>query len=213
MTEATVRQIFDDRLQTEAGVRIVNQLEVEDSPELRRNIDTPGKQEITLLVVALGARNKNAMRQLLAMGANPNQRSSKGESPVALSAGADDVDFVRILMAAGGNPNLRNTRQEPVTFTAVSQRRWPNLAVLLENGADMNATDAGGNTILHDCAQLGEFGPIPAMIDRGANFLKTNQNGVTLGDLVMRSRVNPASPQGVAREKVRELLRARGGLR
>ncbi len=211
ITEAKVREIFDDRSLVDAGTCIVNQLDIADTPELRHKIDTPGKQEMTLLVIAMSARNTRALRQLLTMGANPNQRSSQGESPVALAAGADDVELVRILMAGGGNANLRNARMEPVLFTAAIQRRWPNLAVLLEYGADMNATDAGGNTILHYCAQLGEFAPIPAMMDRGANFNKVNGNGLTLADLVARSRVNPASAQGIARERVREILKAKGG--
>ena len=213
MTEAAVRKIFDDPVQASAGARIVSQLGVEYTPELRSKADVPGKHEITLLVVAMGALNKKAMRQLLAMGASPDRRSSGGESPMSLAAGAEDQEFLQVLLHAGGNPNLRKRGDEPISFVAVSQRRWKNLAILVDNGADLNATDVAGNTVLHYLGRLGEFGPIPALIERGANFRKGDRGGVTLGDLVLSSRVNPASPQGAARERVRELLVARGGMR
>ena len=213
MTEADIPKIFDDREQIEAGVQIVRGLDVSDTPTLRQKVDSPGKQGVTLLVVAMGARNKTAMRRLLVMGASPNQRTPDGESPVLLAAGADDREFIETLLRAGGNPNVRNVRNEPALFTAATQRRWNNLYYMVDNGADVNATDIGGNTILHYCAQVGQFEPIPALIERGANFQKANNHGRTLGDLVLSSRVNPASAQGAMREKVRQILLARGAIR
>ena len=212
MTTDDIRAIFSDRDQIEAGDRILARRDLADTSELRRKVNDPGKQHMSLLAVAMINRNKEAMRQLLAMGADPNRRTPDGESAVDLAAGADDPEFLQIVLRGGGNPNIRNATNEPATFTAASQRRWQNLYFMIDRGADLGARDPGGNTILLYCAKLDEFEPIPTLIDRGADYLSANGNGVRLADVVKSSRLNPGSPRGIARERVRQLLAARGAI-
>ena len=78
---------------------------------------------------------------LLAKGADPNARDSKGNTPLmlAIEAGADDL--IPILVRARANPNLGNSGGETPLIRAVQRRDLPMVRDLLAAGADPDQSD------------------------------------------------------------------------
>jgi ankyrin repeat protein len=119
----------------------------------------------TILMTAARTGNVPVLKALLAKGAHPDARDAfYGETALIWAADADHTDAVRTLLDAGAGVN---TRSAPATFarraaglTRLSLGEWTPLmyaardgamktaAVLVERGADVNATDPDKATAL-----------------------------------------------------------------
>jgi ankyrin repeat protein len=74
------------------------------------------------------------------------------------------------------------------------------LAVLLKAGANPNAKDPNGATILHQAAQAGNLDMIRALADAGVKFDEPNKDGLTALDVVEgRQPAGAAAGRGAAR--------------
>lgn len=121
----------------------------------------------TALTEAIERRDVDAVEQLLAAGADPNGRNNAW-SPLTASVVADTVegrhsDLTRRLLRAGADPNPAGV--PPIVKTVNQQGRRDELIdVLLDAGADINATDPRtGSTLLHEAAALYDD---PALVSR-----------------------------------------------
>jgi len=117
------------------------------------------------------------VKKLVAMGANVNARMTKkpnlnntrlnelGATPFLLAALTADADLMRLLAASGANPLLPNAdNSTPLMVAAGLCTRSPGedagtegevleaLQVLLDLGADINAVDNNGETVMHAAA-------------------------------------------------------------
>ncbi len=84
---------------------------------------------------------------LLHWGANPNIGTLNGYSILdhACQEGEGSIERVRLLLAAGANPNARDESGfTPLMYTTVPETAYQ----LLHYGADVNATDSAGQTVL-----------------------------------------------------------------
>jgi ankyrin repeat protein len=170
-----------------------------------------GKDAITpLFFVLSSSRNKTGLRALLRAGADPNQFTPKGLSPLVLAARAPDPEFLTIMLNGGGNPNLKNHGGEPVLHTAALDERWENIDNLLRHGADINVVDGGGYTLAMNVAIARKYDRLLGFLERGSDPLAVARNGDTLAKIVERVNVRPDSPQADWREKVVQFLRQRG---
>ena len=130
-----------------------------------------------------GPHTLETLAMLLEAGADVNQRSIAGRTPLHIVAGvgvtdrgAGTVPFARALLEAGADVNARDLRGEtPLHAAADSRRRdlGDSLVVLLaEAGADVNARTLNGSTPLHLAAHrpviaatLLELGADPTAVD------------------------------------------------
>lgn len=203
---------FTEKIMLDAATAI----DREDLPRLasmaRSGLDVNrlGVEGFTLIIYALGNRRYLSARELLRLGANPNQKTQAGLSAVSLSAGSDDPQLLRITLEGGGDPNILNERNQPVTFTAGSQQRWENLMYLLDRGARLDDQDSGGKNILHELSIFNQYQVVADLIERGANPLSADHGGRSIAHRVQGARVDPASPQGKGLERVKKQLEARG---
>lgn len=136
-----------------------------------------GHRYASLLNVAVGNTQLETVDFLLKKGANPNQPDGQGDTPlmVAIAAGHPrDTEQVRnkvstMLLKAGADPNLRSSWNYNGTplIKAASFGEAQIVNILLTAGADVNATNKIGQSVLH-LARNAEVARL--LIDAGADL-------------------------------------------
>ena len=85
------------------------------------------------------------IRLLLSRGANVDERSSDGLTPLMFAAGGDDITCVQILLDHGANVNAITTAGYSVLFDAAYSSaklsRCPIMRLLVMHGAHLTETD------------------------------------------------------------------------
>jgi ankyrin repeat protein len=104
-----------------------------------------------------------------------------GWSPLHLAAHYGHADVVEVLLHNNAPVDLRSTN--PMTNTALhaalAGRRNAVAKILLDAGADANATQHGGWTPLHSAAASGDREAVDLLLAHGAKASVANDAGVT----------------------------------
>lgn len=133
----------------------------QDVNELRKegsNYSSMGKSgtfevDRTYLALAVRHNRPEAVRELLANGADPNlTAATMGYTPLAWAARANSVEIATMLLDAGADPNLRSKTPfndgEYAIHWAARKDNPEMMKLLLDRGADPNVTDRNGDTCL-----------------------------------------------------------------
>lgn len=173
-------------------------------------LNARGNRQVTLLQWALFSRSERGMLALLEAGADPAQPGIDGDTVIHLAAMATDPVHLRLLLAQGADPNVRAsiTGATPLA-SALRGGRGAQFADLLAAGADPNAADRDGNTLLHQAAKYNDAARVLALLKAGAHPTATNAQHVTFQPFLFRTREEILSVEARrGREAVREWLRA-----
>jgi ankyrin repeat protein len=118
---------------------------------LARGADVNAKErwkQQTALMWAAHEGNAETVKLLLEMGANINDRSIFGWTPLLFAARQGQVDAIKALVAAGAKVNETLPDGTGALVTAIQSLAYEGAGVLLEHGADPNASGQGW-TALH----------------------------------------------------------------
>jgi hypothetical protein len=158
------------------------------------------------------------VKRLLAHGANPNARLKNapsragasrnpslpeltGATPLILAAMAGEPDVMRALLEHGADSSLRTKANGTALMAAAGLGRVPGEVVVKESatlaaakllvdlGANVNATDDVGNTAMHYAAYLRRDTIVQLLADKGAKVDVANKYGETplwAAELVMQ---------------------------
>ncbi|WP_087960731.1 ankyrin repeat domain-containing protein [Lysobacter antibioticus] len=131
-----------------------------------------------LLAWPVITESPEGLREMLKNGADPNamRRSMttdrgmrNNNNAMVWAAKAKDPIYLKILLDYGGDPNTRNSNDETLLVQSIlGGGGWPNVKLLIERGADINAKTRTV-PIITDYATAGGFEPTYWLLQHGAN--------------------------------------------
>lgn len=179
------------------------------------DVDATGMLGMTPLVYALRQLRETPDRQdvlaaLLAAGADPNQ-GTEYEIPLEMALQIERATGpgpVKLLLDAGADPN-RLSMGMPIWFTGAGNGVDPSvLAMLLDHGAELNATGPDGRRVLFYAAEARNWNAVLFLLDRGADPRKGRSlSGQSLAGVVEASAPWASNDPGYAAVRERLLRR------
>jgi len=125
-------------------------------------------------------QDRAALTQLLGQKVDPNATQADGTTALHWAAHHDDLEAARMLVRAGAKAMAANRYGITPLSLACTNGSGPMVTLLLDAGADPNATLPGGETALMTAARTGKLAPVQALLSRGAAVdAKENQQGQT----------------------------------
>jgi ankyrin repeat protein len=128
------------------------------------------------------------VRELLRLGANPNQRDADGRTPLFSALLGGSVGLVGLLLESGADPDARDNEGWTALHYA-AQEHLPEMArILIGRGADVNARDGEGNSVLWRAVFSAAGRPEIAqlLLENGARDDLANDAGESARDLAER---------------------------
>jgi ankyrin repeat protein len=189
----------------------------------------------------IGSGNVSSLeivRQLVRHGANINVRLEKGTSgrgrftttgstPFLLAARASDVPLMTVLVALGADPKLANAGDCTPLLAATGvgalgdgeeaagteDEALEAVRVLLKLGANVNAVDKNGETVMHGAAYQSRSQLVPLLAERGADInIWNRKNKLGWTPLMIAKGHRPGNfrpaPETIA--ALEDAMRARG---
>lgn len=117
------------------------------------------------------------------------------------AAALGDTAAIRSAVTLGAKIDSLDQRVSANGRYALNWAAWhnrvPAITLLLQLGADINASNVTGFTALHHAAENGSLEAARALLKAGADFTKANNDGATAEDVAL-SRNKPALVQVLA---------------
>ncbi|MCU1261501.1 MAG: ankyrin-related protein [Bryobacterales bacterium] len=127
-----------------------------------------GVQPDSQLAEAAKARNKAAIRTLLAKHVDVNAPQADGATALHWAVNQDDTETVEMLLRAGANAKAVNRYGVTPLSLACTNGNGEIVQALLKAGADPNTSLPGGETVLMTAARTGKVAAIAPLLARGA---------------------------------------------
>jgi ankyrin repeat protein len=132
------------------------------------NAVSPGGLPLIAWPVLQG--NAAGVRALLEHGADANRAAPAAGTVMTWAAKAEDPAVLQAFLEHGGNANAIDNNGEPLTRVAALAGRWDNVKLLVEHGADIDATAHGQpNTSLLAYYSAGQFDKAHWLLEHGAD--------------------------------------------
>ena len=133
---------------------------------------------------ALTSGDVGRVRELLAAGADCNERNGEGATALMLAAHAGRLDLVQTLIDAGADVNATDERGwgalAKAVYNADLDRGFAEVAqVLIDAGANVEAAIGFGVRPLMLAAGYGETAVVETLLRAGADVLARNEGGLT----------------------------------
>jgi ankyrin repeat protein len=150
-------------------------------------------------------------RQLLKRGATLDRPGALADKSVLIKAAArGPTDLVEALVAGGASLEATDaTFRSTALLWAVWRRRQANVAVLLDAGANVEAANKFGETVLMLAARTGQHELIKPLLTRGADPVRVKRSPQSCGTTCLLAAVSEAraEPGGEHVKVVSTLLR------
>ncbi|MEO0340275.1 MAG: ankyrin repeat domain-containing protein [Bacteroidota bacterium] len=150
----------------------------------RVDVQSEGK---TPLSKAVEKGDIRVVALLLKNGANPSITDQDGILPLSKAVAANNLPVAKILLKKSkqGNTdaNWKNAIGEPVVQAAIRMKNPAMVQLLLNYGAQSNASNYFDNSSLHIAAELGEVEIVKMLLSQGVDNSLENMMGETAYDL------------------------------
>jgi uncharacterized protein len=133
------------------------------------------------LAEAAAAGDVARVGALLAGGADPDEPSPDGFSPVQLALFFDQPAAAAVLLRAGADVDAAATNAMGVAavHAAAASASGAGVALAVAAGANLDATQSGGFTPLHEAAHRGDAAMAELLLAAGADPTRTTDDGRT----------------------------------
>ena len=131
-----------------------------------------------------GNGNVDGLNELIAQGADINERGVNNTTPLHEASKYGHLKIVKVLLAAGADVNKTiiaynyHYCNTPLNFASMYDY-LEIVKVLLAAGADVDKTNDNGDTPLHYASKYGHLKIVKVLLAAGADVNKTNDNGDT----------------------------------
>ena len=136
----------------------------------------------TVLSWSTRCANEHATRSLLRRGADHQYVSRFGSTALHYAAGARSPSCILPLLEAGADANTRNAclHETPLHVAALRHDEPEDfIAPLVSHGADVNAYDHEGSSVLAFAVQANHCRSAKYLLDRGADIDGPDESGLT----------------------------------
>ena len=113
----------------------------------RYDLETRDAKGYTALILSAYHGHADAVRLLIASGANPCAADQRGNTALMGAVFKGELAISRMLMKAACDPNHRNNAGQTPAMYAALFGRVEVLKGLVAQGADLNVTDNAGNSV------------------------------------------------------------------
>ena len=147
-----------------------------------REINARDADGNTVLSWSARCANEHATRALLRHGAEHHHISRFGSAALHYAAGARTPGCIFPMLEAGADANIRNAcLQETPLHVAALRHDEPEdyIAPLLSYGADVNACDHEGSSVLAFAVQANHCRSAKYLLDRGADIERPDKSSLT----------------------------------
>lgn len=147
------------------------------------DLNRPGKEDMTLLGLAVLTAERRAIISLIRAGANANQVIPNVGSPAILAitkhSNPPRNEAIAALLDGGYNPNQLLSEGTPYLFFFIDYNHWPGLILALERGGNINIQRSNGKSLLTYIIERGYYAQAHALILAGADITARGQRGET----------------------------------
>ena len=161
------------------------------------DLNRPGKEDLTLLGLAVLTAEQRAIVSLMRAGANPNQVIPNAGSPATLAItkhfNPPRNEAVAALLEAGYNPNQLLGAGKPYLFYFVDYNHWAGLKLALERGGNINVQRNNGESLLSYIVEGGDYAQARELIADGADVAARGTRDET-ALLAIESHIRKANP-------------------
>ncbi len=165
----------------------LKQADVLEHPIYRNQINTPGADGRSALMIASQQNNAEAIKFLIMQGADKNLCDSNGENALMLATANDNIEALTALLHAGVEKDSAGSYGMTPLIYAAQVGRIHALNVLLDAGANKDLANQFGATPLMHAACAGNIEVLKALLDAGANKDAKECEGMTALMLAIES--------------------------
>jgi hypothetical protein len=169
---------------------------------------------LRLLHFAIASDNKEAVKILIAVGADPEMVAQHNGEAFLFAVTLNNVEMLAVLLDLRPIKTLSYDTLEYLLFESIIHRRSSCLALLLERGAPIDFRDSAKATLLMSAMSAEDFVLAEHLILRGASVNVDTPSGVTPAYQVQRmlTRYTPGSETYLTLQRIRNLMIERGAV-
>jgi len=149
-------------------------------PNAQMQLMEGSRRQMSMLAFAVMQGSAPGVKELLAVGAEPDVADSAGITPLMLASAKGDSAIVKSLLDAKARVEIRNKWGQTALMMAAQAGEADVVTMLLSAGANAKAADEEGSSVLAK-ATGGDSSPatLKALITAGADLDAANNEGVT----------------------------------
>ena len=159
-----------------------------------------GENLINLLEVSSQEGHLEITRLLVKGGADVNERSSHGQTPLRIAARNGHVDLVRYFLSKGCEVDSKGDDGATPLEHAAGKGHLDIVKLLIEKGASVNVQDKEGDFALGEAARGGHLEVVNYLLSKGASTVLKNAEGQDAAEIARLA----------GQPKIQALLKSKG---
>jgi hypothetical protein len=134
------------------------------------NVNSMGLNNVTPLVWAASKMKLKSVEALLKAGADPHKPFTRDHSVFSMLVGGNKTELLKVFIAHSESLDGLTPKGDPLIEVAVLNRRWKNLELLLDAGADINNHAKDGVNAANTAVAIGSYDKALYLLERGYSY-------------------------------------------